>query len=101
MSMTQTTAWTFYYFEACGFVSQPFEAADLAAAEAHVLATFRLPGGPDFDGDDGGIVGQADGWWECLTTFIGDTDHNPSNVERLAAAADGFFGPDAPTPGAP
>lgn len=94
---------TYHYFEACGFVSQPFEAPDLAAAEAHVLATFRNPNNSDYDGDDGGIVGlDSDGdWWECLATYVGDTAHNPDNADRLAAAIDALTGPTAPTPGAP
>lgn len=95
--------YTYYYFEACGFVSEPFQATDLAAAEAHVLATFRSPANPDFDDDDGGIVGlDSDGdWWECLATFIGDTAHNPANEGRLAQAIASLTGPDAPTPGGP
>lgn len=94
---------TFHYFEACGFISEAFQATDPAAAEEHVLATFRNPTNPDFDGDDGGIVGlDADGdWWECLATFTGDTSHNPDNADRLAAAIDAVTGPTAPTPGNP
>lgn len=94
---------TYYYFEACGYVSEPFQAADLAAAEAHVLATFRRVDSPDFDGDDGGIIGlDSDGdWWECLITFVGDTAHNPDNAGRLGDAIDALTGPDAPTPGHP
>jgi hypothetical protein len=93
---------TYHYFEACGYVSEPFTAADLDAAEAHVLATFRNPSNPDFDGDDGGIVGtDADGDWECLLTIVGDTDHNPDNADRLSAAIDRITYPNVPTPGAP
>lgn len=92
---------TYYYFEACGFVSEPFEAPDLATGEAHILTTFRSPTNPDFDDDDGGIVGLDDDWWECLTTFIGDTSHNPANESRLATAIDSLTGPTAPTPGTP
>ncbi len=94
---------TYHYFEACGFVSEPFQAADLDAAIDHVEATFRSPANPDFDGDDGGIVGlDADGdWWDCLTTFIGDTYHNPDNANRLGHAIDRVTGETAPTPGAP
>lgn len=95
------TTSTYHYFEACGFVSEPFQAADLPAAEAHVAATFRAPTNPDFDGDDGGIAGEVDGWWECLATFTGDTGHNPANADRLADAIDAVTGPTAPTPGGP
>ena len=99
VGMTQT----FYYFEACGFVSQPFEAADIEAAEAHALATFRDPTSPDFDEDDGGILG----WdaeleeWTCLVTFTGDTSHNPVNEVRLSDSIGGLSGPRLPTPTAP
>lgn len=92
---------TYYYFEACGFVSEPFEADSLEAAEAHVMAHLRNPADPDFDHDDGGLIAEVDGWWECVTTFIGDTDHNPENERRLAAAIDALTGPNPPTPGAP
>lgn len=98
----ETEVQTYYYFEACGFVSEPFQAADLDAAEAHVMATFRSPSNPDYDGDDGGIVGQAaDGWWECLLTLLGDTGHNPDNAQRLADAVDAVTGEHPPTPGGP
>lgn len=93
---------TYHYFEACGFVSMPFSAPDLAAAEAHVLATFRNPAAnPDFDDDDGGIIGFDGEWWECLATFTGDTAHNPANADRLADAIYALEGPTAPTPGHP
>ena len=97
---------SYYYFEACGFVSEPFRAADTDAAEAHVMATFRNPANRDFDGDDGGIVGLDDDprepWWECKTTFISDTDRNPDSAARLDAAIGRLTGgPDAPIPGAP
>lgn len=92
---------TFHYFEACGFVSAPFQAADLDAAEAHVLATWRNANRPDFDGDDGGIVGLVDGEWECVAVFVGDTSHNPDNQDRLSAAISAVTGPDAPVPGGP
>lgn len=92
---------SYHYFEACGFVSPRFEADDLDAAVAHVMATFRSHSNPDFDGDDGGIVGQDDEWWECLQTFVGDTNHNPGNADRLAEAIAALTGPDAPAPGAP
>lgn len=92
---------TYHYFEACGFVSEPFQAADLDAAKAHALATFRNPANPDFDHDDGGIVGQDDDWWECLAVFHGDTSHNPDNADRLSHAIAALTGLDAPTPGAP
>lgn len=46
----------YVYFEGCGYESEPFEAADDAAAEAHVLATFRSATNVDFDGDEGGII---------------------------------------------
>lgn len=95
------TTRTYHYFEACGFVSQPFEAATPAAAVAHVEATFRNPANPDFDGDDGGLVTENDGWWDCETTFTGDTTHNPDNADRLAAAIDAVTGPNAPIPGGP
>lgn len=97
----QITEAMFFYFEACGFVSEPFEATDLDAAEAHVMATFRNPANPDFDFDDGGIIGLDDGWWECLATFDGDTSHNPANAARLTDAINSLTGPDAPTPGNP
>lgn len=93
---------TYHYFEACGFVSAPFRAADLDAAKAHALATFRDPADPDFDNDDGGIVGQVDDeWWECLAIFHGDTAHNPDNAGRLSDAIAALTGPDAPIPGGP
>jgi cytochrome c556 len=92
---------TYHYFGACGFVSEPFQATDLDAAVTHVEQTFRNPANPDFDDDDGGILGQDDDWWDCLTTFIGDTDHNPDNAERLNAATNALTGPNQPTPGAP
>ncbi|UWP85824.1 hypothetical protein [Dactylosporangium fulvum] len=92
---------TYHYFEACGFVSEPFQATDLAAAEAHVMQAFRNPANPDFDDDDGGIMGFDGEWWECEATFEGDTAHNPANADRLAAAINALTGPDAPTPGGP
>jgi hypothetical protein len=93
---------TYFYFEACGFVSESFEAADLESAIDHVEASFRNPARPDFDGDDGGILGYDTDFeeWDCLTTFVGDTDHNSGNAERLHAAIAMVTGPDAPTPGA-
>jgi hypothetical protein len=94
-----STTGTYHYFEACGFVSEAFKAADPAAAEAHAIATWRT--GADFDDDDGGIVGFDGEWWECLTTFAGSTGHNPANADRLAMAIDALTGPDAPTPGTP
>jgi hypothetical protein len=55
--MTQTQTDPMYvYFEACGWESEPFQAASDAAAEAHVMASFRSPTDVDFDGDEGGIV---------------------------------------------
>lgn len=92
---------TFHYFEACGFVSEPFEAADLDDAITHVEQAFRTPAQLAEDNDDGGIVGLDDGWWECLTTFIGDTGHNTDNAARLAAAIDALTGENPPTPKAP
>jgi hypothetical protein len=92
---------TYYYFEACGYVSEPFHAADLDAAEAHVAVAFRDPADPDFDDDDGGIIGLDGDWWECLATFIGDTGHNPDNAARLDDAIHALTGPTAPTPGGP
>lgn len=47
---------TYRYYEACGYLSEPWEATDDAAAEAHVLTTLRSKDNPDFDGDQGGIV---------------------------------------------
>lgn len=99
--LAYTIRMRYFYFEACGYVSQPFEVASIDAAEAHVLATFRSPDNAGFDGDDGGIIGLVDGWWECLVTFVGDTAHNPANADRLAAAISALVGPTAPTPGGP
>ncbi len=90
---------TFHYFEACGYVSPAFEAPSLDAAEAYVLSTFRASDNPDFDDDGGGIVAEDGGWWECLTTYVGDTAHNPANADRLADAINALTGPDAPVPG--
>lgn len=96
---------TYHYFEACGYVSEPFQAANLDTAITHVEQNFRTPAQLAEDNDDGGIVGldgdPVDPWWECLATFIGDTAHNPDNAGRLSAAIDALTGPDAPTPKAP
>lgn len=46
----------YIYYEGCGYESEPFNADNDDAAETHVLATFRSPSNPDFDGDEGGIV---------------------------------------------
>lgn len=56
MSQTTLTPKLYVYYEGCGYESEPFEATDDDAAEAHVLATFRSPTNSDFDGDEGGIV---------------------------------------------
>jgi hypothetical protein len=66
--MTQT----YIYFEGCGFESEPFEARDDAAAEAHVLSTFRPESNVDFDGDEGGIVRIVDGERELVIDFPGE-----------------------------
>jgi len=91
----------YWYFEACGFVSEPFEADSLEEAVAYVMENFRNPEDPDFDHDDGGLIAEVDGWWECVATFTGDTTHNPDNERRLADAIDALTGPNPPTPGAP
>lgn len=95
---------TYYYFEACGYVSEPFQAANDAAAIDHAEKKFRDPTDPDFDNDDGGIMANDDSdgedWWHCLTTFIGDTAWNQENSDRLSGAIDSLEGSDAPTPSA-
>jgi hypothetical protein len=68
--MTETTA--YIYYEGCGYESEPFEARDDAAAEAHVLSTFRSPSNADFDGDEGGIVRIVDGEREPVIDFPGE-----------------------------
>jgi hypothetical protein len=68
--MTQTT--TYIYFEGCGYESEPFEAPNATAAEAHVMATFRSPTNADFDGDEGGIVRVLDGERELVIDFPGE-----------------------------
>jgi len=92
---------TYYYFEACGFVSEAFQAPSLEAAEAYAMENFRNASDPDFDDDDGGLLAEEDGWWECVAIFTGDTAHNPANADRLGAAIDALTGPNPPTPGAP
>jgi hypothetical protein len=70
--MTKTESTTYLYFEGCGYESEPFQAADDDAAEAHVMATFRSPSNRDFDGDEGGIVRiEADGERELAVEFPG------------------------------
>lgn len=67
---------TYIYFEGCGYESEPFQAADDDAAEAHVMATFRSETNTDFDGDEGGIVRvEIEDGEECrdiVITFPGD-----------------------------
>lgn len=68
---------SYIYYEGCGYESEPFTAADDDDAEAHVLATFRSPSNPDFDGDEGGIVRierDEDGeeYRESVVTFEGE-----------------------------
>lgn len=67
----------YVYFEGCGYESPQFEAANDAAAEDHVMATFRSPSNLDFDGDEGGIVRldrEEDGeeYREPVVDFPGD-----------------------------
>jgi hypothetical protein len=64
---------TYIYFEGCGYESAAFQARDDAAAEKHVMATFRSPSNADFDGDEGGIVRvDAEGHREPVIDFPGE-----------------------------
>ncbi len=97
-----TTASTYHYFEACGFVSEPFQAADLDNAAMHVMATFRNPTNPNFDGDDGGLVAfnPKHDEWQCVDIFYGAGPELADN-ERLQSAIDAITGDNVPTPGGP
>ena len=46
----------YIYREDCGEFEAQFEAPGDAAAEEHVLATWRSPSNPDFDGDSGSLA---------------------------------------------
>lgn len=47
---------TYVYREDCGEFEATFDAPADNAAEEHVLATWRSPSNPDFDGDSGSLV---------------------------------------------
>lgn len=66
----------YVYYEGCGYESEPFEAANDEAAEAHVMAAFRSPTDVDFDGDEGGLIRlerdeDGDEMRERVATFAG------------------------------
>lgn len=68
---------TYLYYECCGYESEPFQFPNDRAAEAYVLATFRSPNNPDFDGDEGGIVRvehdeNGDEYREGVISFDGE-----------------------------
>lgn len=77
---------TYIYYEGCGYESEPFTAPDDDAAEMHVMATFRSPSNPDFDGDEGGIVrverDEAGEYRVGVISFDGDMIPDPYGMRQ-------------------
>lgn len=76
---------SYIYYEGCGYESEPFQADNDEAAEAHVMATFRSRANVDFDGDEGGIVRlDTDGERELVIDFPGENMIADPPGERMA-----------------
>lgn len=79
---------TYVYREDCGEGTQRFEADSDEAAEDYAMATFRVEGDCDFDGDSARLFRVDDdgegGTFEAGVCSFASTDGSDRNMQELA-----------------